>query len=177
MMFNEFLEFFGSNRQINITGSSYDTFLDNFEGQSFGEGLFRAFDKKKIAYWENTVSTAYPHFKNQFNLFGYDWLGRCFAIDLRNNTKGNILMFEIGTKDVLEIPCDFLNFLNQEIPQYTDACLALNFYREWLMVSKKFISNYRCVGYKVPLFLGGEDSIDKIEDIDMDVYWHILSKL
>ena len=36
--------------------------------------------------------------------------------------KGNILMFEIGTNDVLEIPCTFDKFLNEEIPLYADAC-------------------------------------------------------
>lgn len=43
------------------------------------------------------------------------------------NTYGNILMFEIGTNDVLEIPCVFDKFLNEEISLYADACLAKSF--------------------------------------------------
>ena len=31
--------------------------------------------------------------RNQFKPFGYDWLGRCFCLDLRAETAGNILMF------------------------------------------------------------------------------------
>ena len=41
---------------------------------------------------------------------------------LRKSTYGNILMFEIGTNDVLEIPCTFDKFLNEEIPLYADVC-------------------------------------------------------
>ena len=33
-------------------------------------------------------------------------------------------MFEIGTNDVLEIPCTFDKFLNEEFTLYADACLA-----------------------------------------------------
>lgn len=41
-------------------------------------------------------------------------------------------MFEIGTGDVLEIPCVFEKFLNEEIPLYSDACLAAPFFNEWI---------------------------------------------
>jgi hypothetical protein len=35
----------------------------------------------------------------------------------------------------------------------------------------------QCVGYKIPLFLGGEDGPDNFEISDLDVYWHITAQL
>lgn len=86
-------------------------------------------------------------------------------------------MFEIGTNDVLEIPCSFEIFLNEEIPLYTDACLAKSFFDEWTKYSNKETVYGRCTGYKVPLFLGGEDSIKNLQDNDMEVYWSIITQI
>lgn len=157
--------------------NSYFTFLKYFGGRQFGNGLFRVFRQEKLQIWNDNVIMAYPQFSDQFELFAYDWLGRCFGIDLRVETRGNILMFEIGTNDVLEIPCQFLDFLNEEIPMHSEACLASEFYLDWLSHSGKPVEYDRCIGYKVPLFLGGEDTIDNLENSDMDVYWHIISQV
>lgn len=173
-MFSKFLEFFDKNIDYKIEDSVYETFLNNFGGMEFGDGVFRVFNKEDLHKWTDIVEEAYPNFKNKFDLFGYDWLGRCFAIDLRDK---NILMFEIGTGEVLNIPCDLLEFLNVEIPVYNDACLASTFYKEWIQYSGQKAKVSHCMGYKVPLYLGGEDDISNLEEIDMEVYWSITGQL
>jgi hypothetical protein len=38
--------------------------------------------------------------------------------------------------------------------------------------------NYKeCIGYKVPLFLGGKDTTDNFEIADLEVYWEITCQL
>jgi len=173
-MFSKFLDFFDKHIEYKIDGSTYETLLNNFEGMEFGDGIFRLFNKRDLYKWSEIVTGAYPEFKDKFDLFGYDWLGRCFAIDLRDR---NILMFEIGAGEVLNIPCDILEFLNVEIPVYNDACLASTFYKEWVEYCGKNAKLNYCMGYKVPLFLGGEDDISNLEEIDMEVYWSITGQL
>ena len=173
-MFSKFLDFFDKHIEYKIEGSPYETLLNNFEGMEFGDGIFRLFNKKDLYKWSEIVTESYPEFKNKFDLFGYDWLGRCFGIDLRDR---NILMFEIGTGEVLNIPCDILEFLNVEIPIYNDACLASTFYKEWIEYYGKKVKLNDCIGYKIPLFLGGEDGISNLEEIDMEVYWSITGQL
>ena len=34
-----------------------------------------------------------------------------------------------------------------------------------------------CVGYKIPLFLGGNDEISNLEITDMEIYWGICGQL
>lgn len=35
----------------------------------------------------------------------------------------------------------------------------------------------QCAGYKVPLFLNGQDTLDNLEVSDMEVYWEIMAPL
>jgi Domain of unknown function (DUF1851) len=35
----------------------------------------------------------------------------------------------------------------------------------------------QCVGYQVPLFLGGKDSLENLEITDLDVYWSLSGQL
>ncbi|MEI5909659.1 T6SS immunity protein Tdi1 domain-containing protein [Bacillus spongiae] len=78
---------------------------------------------------------------------------------------------------MLEIPCNFTEFHNEEIPIYHDACLASSFYNEWLSKQPMDLSPDECIGYKVLLFLGGEDTISNLEKGDMVVYWNLCSQI
>lgn len=176
-MIRDFWLFFNENIVIEYSEDLYNDFIMQLGGKRFGQGLFNSFSKDNVKKWTEIVNEAYPEFQNLFKIFGYDWLGRCFGIDLRKSTYGNILMFEIGTNDVLEIPCTFDKFLNEEIPLYADACLTKSFFDEWMNNFGKSIVYGRCVGYKVPLFLGGEDSVNNLEDSDMEVYWSVLTQV
>lgn len=174
-MFSNFLSYFNESVELNYSDDLYSDFLSQLGGKIFGNGLFNSFSKDNLEKWELFVGVAYPEFKSSFKLFGYDWLGRCFGMDLRESSNGNILMFEIGTNDVLEIPCSFKDFLNVEIPLYSDACLAKSFFDEWTEYSKETIEYGKCVSYKIPLCLGGEDTIQNLELSDMEVYWVTVS--
>jgi len=176
-MLNDFLDYFNEENRIVYSNNLYDDFIFQLGGKQFGKGIFRSFSKSNLIEWENIVADVYPEFKGMFKLFGYDWLGRCFGIDLREESRGKVLMFEIGTVDVLEIPCSFEDFLNQEIPLFSEACLAEQFFFEWLDTSKTKMKYDRCAAYIIPLFLGGEDIVANLEDSDMEVYWEIVAQI
>jgi hypothetical protein len=162
-----------------VESSTLDYFLYKYGGKSFKDGLYRVFTKEEMVKWKDIITKSYIDFKGEFSPFSYDWLGRCFALDQREDSshKGMILMFEIGTADVLEIPCDLLSFHNDEIPVYVDACLAVEFFKKWKKIDNSQLKMNQCVGYKIPLFLGGEDTVENLEISDMEVYWHVLSSI
>lgn len=173
-MVNEFLDYFNEVYVKMDSDDLYNEFIDELGGKIFGKGLFNSFATEDLDKWQKIVTNVYPEFENGFKLFGYDWLGRCLGIDIRDKNKEQILMFEIGTHDVLEIPCTFEEFLNEEIPLYADACLAESFFMEWLDETNIEISKGKCIGYKVPLFLGGEDSVENLKECDMEIYWSMI---
>lgn len=176
-MLDDFFKFFGIKESMEETNDLYKDFLKQYGGKQFGSGLFVVFRENDLEKWTQIISSTFEDFKGIFKVFGYDWLGRCFAIDLREDTKENIVMFEIGTNDVLEIPCAFREFLEKEIPLYTDACLAEKFFKEWSEFAKIKLQYGRCAGYKLPLFLGGADEKENLQDSDMEVYWDVITQI
>ncbi|MBJ7353947.1 MAG: DUF1851 domain-containing protein [Thermoleophilaceae bacterium] len=127
------------------------------------------------------MADAFPEFAQRVCPFGYDWLGRQFAVDSGRVEDGQpqVLMLEPGTGEALEIPVDFAVLHDEELVEHSDAALASAFFRAWSEVNPDALPLLRsqCVGYKVPLFLGGNDTAENLEVSDIDVYWTICGQL
>ena len=87
-MINDFLNYFESSEEFNWSGDLYNDFITKLGGKRFGEGLFNSFSMENVSKWTEIIDEAYPAFKGLYKAFGYDWLGRCFGIDLRKDTFG-----------------------------------------------------------------------------------------
>lgn len=125
-MFSKFFEFVGINNSEHF--ASVESFLKAYAGKSFLNGLYRLFRLSDISKWNEIVKKSFPQCVERINVFGFDWLGRIFAMDLDNNT---VLLFEPGTGEVLDIPANFIDFHNVEIAKYHQESLASNFFYEW----------------------------------------------
>lgn len=182
-MFKSFCNYFGiseiSSSNIKNPVKGFIEFMSSLEGKSLNKGLYRLHKVDNIKKWNSIIIQAFPEFKGRITCFSFDWLGRQFALDSGRieNGQPQILMFEPGTSEVLEIPCDFIQFHEEEIPNYHEACLASEFFLQWISKNPNGIKDNECVGYKVMLFLGGEDTIENLEKSDLEVYWEICSQL
>ena len=75
-------------------------------------------------------------------------------------------------KDIAENPH------NVEIVEYHEDSLASEFFNEWYEKQEHYVLKHNeCAGYKVPLFLNGDDVVDNLEISDMEVYWEIMMPL
>jgi len=172
-MFTEFFKFVGVTDNGDV--KTAEDFIRAYGGQSFMNGLYRIFKETDVAKWTGILREAYPEYKGTITAFGFDWLGRVFAAEKERNV---VLLFEPGTGELLNLQVDFTEFHNGEIPESHDACLASEFFNEWFEANDRFILTYnKCVGYKVPLFLNGQDEIENLEVSDMEVYWGIMAQL
>jgi hypothetical protein len=88
-------------------------------------------------------------------------------------------MFEPGSGEALEIPSPVSRFHDYELIESAEAALAASFYQEWTRANPAVtpLRFSQCVGYEVPLFLGGSDTIDNLAVTDIDVYWTIMGQL
>ncbi|MBK1829510.1 DUF1851 domain-containing protein [Verrucomicrobiaceae bacterium R5-34] len=147
-------------------------------GATFSNGLYRLHGSGDIADWTKNVEMAFPEYRGVIVCFGYDWLGRHFALDTRpSEGQWPILLIEPGAGEAMQIPVSFADFHNIELVEYASDALAEPFFHEWLDaggITPKFTE---CVGYQTPLFLSGPDTIENLEIYDMDVYWHLCSEL
>ncbi|MCR5738162.1 MAG: DUF1851 domain-containing protein [Eubacterium sp.] len=172
-MFDEFLKY--TNSDVVMEEIKDDNqFLKKMFGKSFFNGMYRLFETTDIEKWNDIVEKTFGQYKGKINVFGYDWLGRIFAVNKQTNT---ILLFEPGAGTVLNIPVGIEEFHNVEIVEYNEDCLASRAFREWMEKNNYVLKNNECAGYKVPLFLNGDDVIENMEVSDMEVYWEIMMPL
>ncbi|MDP9389040.1 MAG: DUF1851 domain-containing protein [Actinomycetota bacterium] len=158
-----------------------DRLFAELSGASFGGGLYRVHTPELARLWTHKAEQCFPEYRGRVVCFGYDWLGRQFALDRepRDGARHVVLLLEPGTGDVLEIPATVASLHTEELVQYGDAALALSFYADWREATRdeEYLQQDECVGYDVPLFLGGEDEVANLSRIDMDVYWTITAQL
>jgi hypothetical protein len=90
-----------------------------------------------------------------------------------------VMMLEPGTGEALEIPSGFVSFHDEEFVDYRNEALASEFFASWATANPGAVplQASECVGYRVPLFLGGRDTVDNLEVTDFDVYWTITGQL
>lgn len=159
----------------------YQRFALEFAGASFDGGLYRVHDDRSGPNALVAIADAFPELAARACPFGYDWLGRQLAVDVARLVDGQpqILLLEPGTGEALEIPVSFAAFHDEEVIDHGDAALAARFFRSWASAHPECtpLPRDQCVGYKVPLFLGGTDDLENLEVTDLDVYWAICTQL
>jgi hypothetical protein len=182
-MFELFTEKFqltaGTSRPFSSPADSVPGLLERFGGSTFGHGLYRVHDQASAIHASRWVNNAYPEFKGELVCFAFDWLGRQFALDPSRGTRPDfeVIMLEPGTGEALEVPVAFSQFHDRGLRDYFDACLAPVFFTEWMATQSEDLKFHECAGYKVPLFLGGKDTVSNLEVSEIDVYWSLLGDL
>jgi hypothetical protein len=121
------------------------------------------------------VGATFSSHREQVVCFGYDWLGRQFGVSRRKFVEGcgQILLFDPGFHEVLDIPVSFDTFHRSELLDYADEALAAQFHIQWLASGGAVPKLTECVGYRVPPTLGGKDEVANLALTDMDVYWSL----
>lgn len=147
-------------------------------GVSLAGGLYRVLDADGVSRWSTQAAEGFPAYAGRATVFAADWLGRLLAADAaRRDGAGRelVLMLEPGTGEVLEIPCTVEAVHTSELLEAADALVAAGFYEQWRTATGDTapLAPTECVGYRVPLFLGGADTTENLERGDMEVYWSL----
>jgi T6SS immunity protein Tdi1, C-terminal len=160
--------------------AGYRELAGTFAGCSFENGIYRLHDEGTGPRGEAWIAESFPRFASRACPFGYDWLGRQFAVDSQRLEGGEplVLLFEPGTGEVLEIPFSFTRF-HEQLDELREPALAESFFASWAQANPRLVplSGAQCAGYKVPLFLGGKDALQNLEVIDLEVYWSLSGQL
>lgn len=159
----------------------YAEFAAEFAGATFGGGLYRVHDATTGPLAQAWVSGAFPELAEVATVFGYDWLGRQFAVDRAREQDGQpeVVMIEPGSGEALEIPTTFVGFHDGVLVQMPDAALAVEYFGEWVADGEgaRALERHECVGYAKPLFLGGEDDVPNLEITELAPYWAFQGQL
>ncbi|WP_157856345.1 DUF1851 domain-containing protein [Actinacidiphila yeochonensis] len=148
-------------------------------GKSFGGGIVRIHDVDQSRRAAILIGEAFPEYRDRIVPFAKDWLGRQFAVPARNGTPiaGQILFIEPGSGDAFVIDATLVDLLDREMVEDPDTFLAADLFSEWRLGNSEQIAAEKCVGFKVPLFLGGQGAVDNLEVSDEEVYWSLFGQL
>ncbi len=160
--------------------TTYAKFASSCAGVTYGNGVYRIHDGRSARVVTPIVLAAFPRYAQHVSLFGVDWLGRQFAIDAHRGPTEDpeILIFEPGTGEVLEVPVRFSVF-HDRLWELREPALAYSFFEAW-SVGHAFDLPLRldqCVGYDRPLYLGGTDDLSNLSLLDTEVYWTLSGQL
>lgn len=148
-------------------------------GRTFKQGLYRVLRADQLTESREAMERVFPEFRDRIEPFAFDWLGRHFALDRGRVANGSaqVLMLEVGVGEAMQIPASVADFHNVELVEYADDALSVPFWRRWYECNPADLAHSECVGYKVPLFLGGADELPNLELIDLSVYVEMCGQL
>jgi hypothetical protein len=149
--------------------------LDLFGGATFNNGLYRLHSFESSARWALIVADYFNQYRHKIYPFGFDWMGRQFCLSTSNDI---IFMFDPATGESFELRHTLAILHNEDFVNDADDMLSISLFNKALSFYKiNSIGYNECLGYKVPLFLGGKDDIENYELQDIEVYWHIENQL
>lgn len=152
--------------------SNIQLLLDQTAGATFDEGLFRIHNIGSFYYWTRLVFEYFKKYKGKSYVFGFDWMGRQFALTEKTNSSV-ILMLDPATAEVFELEASMEEFFNIDLVEGKEDLLEE---KKFLTFKNKTIDSLRfnhCIGFVKPLFLGGKDEVANLEDSDMELYWEL----
>lgn len=144
-------------------------------GCSFGSGVLRVFTDDEARRAQSLVNAMFPEWAARIRPFAQDWLGRQYVLDLRRG--GMLLLMEPGSGGVYELDEKIPELFDQLMVDEPDTFLALDLFSAWREAHPEAIPVGKCVGFKTPLFLGGDGVVDNLEVTDEEVYWSIHGQL
>ncbi|MEU9241694.1 T6SS immunity protein Tdi1 domain-containing protein [Streptomyces sp. NPDC048385] len=147
-------------------------------GKGFGGGIIRIHSKQESDRAACLIADAFPEYRGVVPV-AKDWLGRQYAVPVEGclPRAGMILLIEPGSGEAFEIDCGLIELFDQEMVNDPLTFLAADLFSEWKQAHPEPIHAGKCAGFKVPLFLGGEGSVENLEVTDESVYWNLFGQL
>jgi len=149
-------------------------------GTTWSGGLFRWHDVESERAGRGLVSEYFQLPPERFELFGFDWAGRQYAVEYRRGELQSefVLQFDPAAGAALQLAAPASVF-ERQIDELGEEVLNARLFRAWQVVNPTIheVAFSECVGTNVPLFLGGQESVENLGLTDIEVYWTLVGQL
>jgi hypothetical protein len=145
--------------------------LENHGGSVTNSGLFRIHTWGSSLYWTKISCNFFAAAPKTLYVYGFDWMGRNYAVDLANSNMLFMLDYAVG--EFYELEQTIEGFLNEDLVDFQKETLGVNMFKKLPKKELKNLSFDKCFSFKIPLYLGGEDEIHNYELVDMEVCWEL----
>jgi len=151
--------------------STIEDFRSALGNVSVDKRLYTFHSNETARSWRTIVGTFFE-VAPSVEFFAFDWRGNQIAFDA---SQSSVLMFDVATGEFFRIDSGLLQF-HDEIMACDPDVPSRKAYRRWLKKNSE-LKQGQCVGFRIPLVLGGRDELSNMEAVDMDVYWNIVGQL
>jgi hypothetical protein len=147
-------------------------------GITFGDGVLRVHSQDESLRARSLVASMFPEYAEVVPI-AKDWLGRQFALDFAGvgASAPRLLLIEPGSAEAFDVECGIEQLFDVEMVEDPATFLAADLFTEWRRAGGATPLSSQCVGFKVPLFFGGEGDVDNLEVSDEEVYWALMGQL
>lgn len=97
-----------------------------------------------------------------------DWTGRQYALD------GGVVLFDPGTAEATVYPYESVD---EAVAEDRSFFLLPEFHAEWQATHPEPVPDDHCVGFQIPLFIGGMDAVENLVVISTWVYWSLTGQM
>lgn len=156
----------------------FEELMTAFSGKGFNLGVYRLHAESTGRAADRLVGQNFPWLQNRAYCFGYTWNGMQVALDdgrKHKNGEPLILLLDLADQSAFDIDVCFEPFHNIELVDNPDDSLDSELFDAWAWENQLALPLKRgcIVGYKIPLSLGGPDSVENMTVIDMEVEWEL----
>src|SRR5947209_1779158 len=129
----------------------------------YNDGLYVILPRNEAVELTRLVESVFPVAQGKIAIFATDWMGRLFATDTLLTDSGGaatVTCFDLAEPASFTTEVNFDEFHNKEAVDMMVELLNLNQFAKWTALNAPPRDGVSCVGYKVPLFIGGTDAIE-----------------
>jgi hypothetical protein len=152
--------------------------IQEFGGCTLDRGFYRFHTPASAGEANRASGKLISGFSGRFYCFAFDWLGRHLALDVKGGRNdGRVIAVDPGGGEYLKTGCS-LSEWHEAVPSHDDP-LAHPYYMEWRRLNPQFgeLAYSDAIGYRVPLFLGGQDVVENLEVLPREVYFELCTQL
>lgn len=146
----------------------FSELMDAYSGANFGNASIAFIPERADAI----VHAMFPR-RARYYCFNFDWLGRQYALDPSDRTDGEpgVARIDLLERRVQLMDYAFANFHNVMLLTDSDGVLDSELFGEWAAQHPDALplKPNQIVGYRIPLNLGGEHTLDNLEVVDFEV--------
>ena len=124
---------------------------------------------------QSFIRAGFPEFSTRAVPFAVDWIGRIVGVEPSESRKRDRASLAHHGRFVRQ-PA-FGDYFDIDLVNDPTTFLESDLFRAWLGAGGPIPSIGQCVGFKVPLFLGGLGEVSNLEVTDIDFYWYVSAEL
>jgi len=146
-------------------------------GRSFNQGMLRFHDSETGPNFRKLCFEAFPELASldkKADVLAFDWNGKQYlTAKLSGHKDLQVLVADLGSGTVEELASVAAFAAVLKLPEMDDY-FGASLYDQWRERTgnaNSALGFTDCVSYHLPLNLGGEDNIDNLRMVDLDVAW------